>query len=66
MADLGTSRIWILERASGKVVGSMGRPGHMAGEFVGAHTLATDSKDNLYISETVSGRRTQKFVRVTE
>lgn len=66
MADLGTSRIWILERASGKVVGSMGRPGHMAGEFVGAHTLATDSKDNLYISETVGGRRTQKFVRVTE
>jgi hypothetical protein len=67
VSDLGIGYVWILERASGKVVGSLGGgPGHMAGQLVGAHTMAIDSKDSLYISETVEGRRTQKFLRVSQ
>ena len=64
VTDLGSDKVWILDRASGRIVGSFGRPGHMAGEMAFPHTLAVDSKGNVYVSETISGRRTQKFVKV--
>lgn len=64
--DLGSDRIWILERESGAIVGQIGRPGHMAGEFTFAHTVVTDSRGNLYVAETIGGRRNQKFVKVGE
>jgi DNA-binding beta-propeller fold protein YncE len=51
----------IVERDSGKVLGSFGRPGHQVGEFMHAHTMAVDSKGNLYVGESVDGRRVQKF-----
>ena len=34
----------------------------MAGEFTFLHMMAIDSSGNLYIGETVGGRRVQKFV----
>jgi len=51
----------IVDRASGKVLSSFGRPGHQLGEFMHAHTMAVDSKGNLYVGESVDGRRVQKF-----
>lgn len=54
-------QIDIVERASGHVLGSFGRPGHQVGEFMHAHTMALDSKGNLYVGESVDGRRVQKF-----
>ncbi len=51
----------IVDRGSGQVVGSFGRPGHQVGEFMHAHTMAVDSKGNLYVGESVDGRRVQKF-----
>jgi hypothetical protein len=48
-------------RQSGEIIGRFGRPGHMAGEFTFMHTLAIDSKSNLYVGETVGGRRVQKL-----
>lgn len=62
--DLGSGRVRILERKSGREVGSFGRPGPMAGEFRFAHTIAVDSRENVYVAETASGRRIQKFTRV--
>lgn len=53
--------LWTLDRESGEVLGSFGRPGHMAGEFTFLHTVAVDSKGNLYTAETIDGRRIQKF-----
>ena len=44
------------------ILGGFGRPGHMAGEFTFLHMMAIDSKGNLYVGETVGGRRVQKFV----
>jgi len=35
---------------------------HMAGEFTFLHMMAIDSKGNLYVGETVGGRRVQKFI----
>jgi hypothetical protein len=49
---------------TGSLVGGLGRPGHMAGELAFPHTLAVDSKGNVYVSETISGRRSQKFTKV--
>jgi sugar lactone lactonase YvrE len=63
VVDLGSNRIWILERASGEIVGSIGGSGHMAGEFTFPHTIVMDSHGDLYIAETIGGRRHQKFRR---
>ena len=30
--------------------------------FLGVHSIATDSKGNLYTTETYTGKRLQKFV----
>jgi DNA-binding beta-propeller fold protein YncE len=54
-------QIDIVDRASGRVLGSFGRPGHQVGEFMHAHTMAVDSKGNIYVGESVDGRRVQKF-----
>jgi hypothetical protein len=61
--DLDSARIWIMNKESGNILGNFGRPGHQAGEFNFPHTIVTDSRGNLYISETVGGRRSQKFVK---
>ncbi len=63
--DLGSDRIWILNRL-GVVLAGIGRPGHQAGELTFPHTVALDSKGNVYVSETINGRRSQKFVKVAE
>jgi hypothetical protein len=54
-------QIDIVDRATGRVLASFGRPGHQVGEFMHAHTMAVDSKDNIYVGESVDGRRVQKF-----
>jgi hypothetical protein len=66
--DLGNDNVWILDKESGGMIGALGRcgfspcPGHSAGQFAFAHTGATDSEGNIYIAETITGRRIQKFV----
>jgi sugar lactone lactonase YvrE len=57
--------IHILDHATGRLLGSFGRPGHQVGEFDHAHTLAVDSKGNLYVAETDWGERVQKFTPVS-
>jgi hypothetical protein len=44
-------QIEILDRASGQVLSSFGRVGHQVGEFMHAHSLAVDSKGNIYVRE---------------
>jgi len=39
-------------------------PGHNAGEFAYSHTNSVDSKGNVYVAETITGRRIQRFLRV--
>jgi hypothetical protein len=36
----------------------------MAGQLTYPHTVVTDSKGNIYVAETIGGRRVQKFVKV--
>ena len=65
VTDLGGDRVWILDREHESIVGGLGRAGHMAGEFNFPHTMAIDSKGNLYTAETVGGRRIQRFLKVS-
>ena len=65
--DTGNEVLWILDRLGGRtqapsILGGFGSQGHGAGNFTLLHMIALDSKGNLYTSETVDGRRLQKFV----
>jgi hypothetical protein len=55
----------ILDHASRKILSTFGRPGHQAGEFSHGHTMAVDSKGNVYVTEVGVGNeaahRVQKF-----
>jgi len=73
-SDGGNEIMWILDHAAAlkgnppagvpnpAILAGFGRPGHMAGEFTFLHMMAIDSSGNLYVGETVGGRRVQKFV----
>ncbi|MGA2892325.1 MAG: hypothetical protein ABSE22_05605 [Xanthobacteraceae bacterium] len=61
VADGGDEQVKVLDRASGEILASFGRPGHQMGEFTHAHTLAVDSKGRVYVAETDWGRRVQRF-----
>ena len=63
VADGANIQSLMLDRQTGKVLGSFGRPGRMAGEFKWVHNMAIDSKGNLYTAEVGTGRRAQKFAR---
>lgn len=54
-------QLHVLDHASGKILSSFGRPGHWLGNFTHGHAVAADSRGNLYIAETDTGRRIQKF-----
>lgn len=61
--DLGNNVIRILDRKSGKIVGTVGvGPGRGVGELLTPHQLAVDSKGNLYVSSTIDSNRVQRFL----
>ena len=62
VVDTGNEVLWILDHESGRILGGFGSAGHNAGEFTLLHMIAMDLKGTLYTSETVDGRRLQKFV----
>jgi len=65
--DLGNDSVWIINRALGTVAARIGRAGHNAGEFAFAHTVEIDSTGRImYVAETITGRRIQKFVSTDE
>ena len=61
LADGTNDEVRTVERDSGKVLASFGRPGRFAGEFLYVHNIGIDSKGNLYTTEVMSGKRVQKF-----
>jgi hypothetical protein len=68
--DLGNDNTWLIDKLTGKVFGALGVcgvlpcPGHNAGHFAFGYTTAVDSHGNIYVAETITGRRVQKFVPV--
>jgi DNA-binding beta-propeller fold protein YncE len=55
-------KINILLRSTLEVLTSFGDGGRQPGQFFGVHNLATDSKGNLYTTETYTGARVQRFI----
>jgi DNA-binding beta-propeller fold protein YncE len=62
LADGLNERIWIIDRAKMEILTSFGDGGRQPGQFFGVHSIASDSKGNLYTTETYEGKRVQKFV----
>ena len=62
LADGANEKVHILERESLKVLTSFGDGGRQPGEFYAVHSIATDSKGNVFTTETYRGQRLQKFV----
>ena len=62
LADGKDEKVWILDRQSLEILTSFGDGGKMPGQFYAVHSIATDSKGNIYTTETYEGKRVQKFV----
>jgi hypothetical protein len=62
MANGVNEKIHILLRSTLEVLTSFGDGGRQPGQFYGVHNLATDSKGNLYATETYNGARVQRFL----
>ena len=62
LADGQNMKVYIIERATMEVLTSFGDGGRQPGLFFAVHSIATDSKGNIYTTETYEGKRLQKFV----
>ena len=61
VADGMNMKVHILDRQSLEELSSFGDGGRQPGQFYAVHSVATDSKGNLYTVETYEGKRLQKF-----
>jgi hypothetical protein len=62
MADGKNERVYVMDRQSLEVITEFGDGGRQPGQFFAVHSIATDSKGNIYTAETYEGKRIQKFV----
>jgi DNA-binding beta-propeller fold protein YncE len=62
LADGMNQRITVIDRQTLQPITSFGDGGRQVGQFFGVHSIAIDSKGNLYTTETWEGKRLQKFV----
>ncbi len=62
MSDGRNAKIRVIDRQSLTELYNFGEGGHYPGQFYAIHSIATDSKGNLYTTETYAGRRVQKMV----
>lgn len=62
LADGKNEKVYIIDRQSLEVLTSFGDGGRQPGQFFAVHSIATDSKGNIYTTETYEGKRLQKFV----
>ena len=62
VADGTNMKVRVLRRDTLEELTSFGDGGRQPGEFYAVHSIATDSKGNIYTTETYEGKRVQKFV----
>ena len=62
LADGTNEVVRVVERESLREITNFGDGGRQPGQFYGVHSIATDSKGNIYTTETYEGKRLQRFV----
>lgn len=62
LADGKNEKVYVMDRQSLEVLTSFGDGGRQPGQFFAVHSIATDSRGNIYTTETYEGKRVQKFV----
>ena len=62
MADGVNEHVVVIDRQTLTPLTTFGDGGNHPGEFHGVHSIAIDSKGNLFTTETYEGRRIQKFI----
>ena len=62
LADGTNEKVRVIVRETLEEITNFGDGGRQPGQFYGVHSIATDSKGNLYTTETYEGKRLQKFV----
>ena len=62
VADGKNEKVYVIERKTMKILTAFGDGGRQPGQFFAIHSIATDSKGNIYTTETYEGKRLQKFV----
>jgi DNA-binding beta-propeller fold protein YncE len=61
LADGANEKIYVMLRDSLEILTSFGDGGRQPGQFYAVHSIATDSKGNVYTTETYRGQRVQRF-----
>ena len=61
VADGKNMKVYIMDRKRLEILTSFGDGGRQPGQFFAVHSIATDSKGNIYTTETYEGKRVQKF-----
>jgi DNA-binding beta-propeller fold protein YncE len=62
LADGTNEKVRVVLRETMAELTNFGDGGRQPGQFYGVHSIAVDSKGNLYTTETYEGKRLQKFV----
>ncbi len=62
LADGTNRKIYVIERETLETLTNFGDGGRNPGQFFAVHSIAVDSKGNIYTVETYEGKRLQKFV----
>src|ERR1700704_5080686 len=62
LTDGRNQKVRVVLRETLEEVTHFGDGGRQPGQFYGVHSIAIDSKGNLYTTETYEGKRVQKFV----
>jgi DNA-binding beta-propeller fold protein YncE len=62
VADGSNMKIHVLQRDTLEELTTFGDGGRQPGQFYAVHSIAADSKGNLYTTETYRGQRVQRFM----
>ena len=62
LADGKNEHIYVMDRQSLEILTMFGGGGRQPGQWFAVHSIATDSRGNIFTTETYEGKRIQKFV----
>ncbi|HYV98584.1 MAG TPA: hypothetical protein VE967_14100 [Gemmatimonadaceae bacterium] len=62
MADGKNEHVYVIDRQSLEILTMFGDGGRQPGQWFAVHSIAADSKGNIFTTETYEGKRLQKFV----